>query len=163
MSSVDLQPVHALEVPTRAVSLLVPSACVAEVVSPTALVSVPLSPEWVVGVMGWRLRPVPVISIEHLMGRGSSASGMERADARLEARRRNAGKIVVFYPLPGRKPWEFFGIIAAAEPQSRVVDSNALAESVDVPGNIYIASALRLGDSILSIPDMDALSAAFYP
>ena len=105
MSSVELQPVHALEVPTRVLPLLVPSACVAEVVSQTVLAPVPLSAEWVVGVMGWRMRPLPVISIEILMGRGASAAGIDHADTRLETRRRNTGKVVVFYPLPGRKHW----------------------------------------------------------
>jgi len=97
------------------------------------------------------------------MGHGVSASDAQRAAAPIGTRRRNAGKVVVFYPLPGRQPWEFFGIIAAAEPQSRVVDSTALASTADVPDSVFIASALRLGDSVLGIPDMDALAAALYP
>ncbi len=159
MNTPNLQPVHALEVPTRVLPLLVPSACIAEVVTQSVLVPIPLSPAWVVGVMGWRSKPVPVISLEGLMGHGATAAGA----AHTGARRRNTNKVVVFYPLPGRKPWEFFGIVAAAEPQSRVIDSSALANTADVPNNPFIASALQLSHAVVGIPDMDALAAALYP
>ncbi len=161
MNSATLQPLHALEVPTRVLSLLVPSACVAEVVSHCALAALPLSPEWVVGVMGWRSKPVPVISLEKLLGRNESVPG-SLPDARAGSRRRSS-KIVVFYPLPGRKPWEFFGIVSCAEPQSLVVDSAVLASAIDTPNSGFIAMTAQLGNSVVAIPDLNALAAVLYP
>ncbi len=161
MKNATSQPLHALEIPTRALSLLVPSACVAEVVSPTVLAALPLSPEWVLGVMGWRSRPVPVISLENMTG-GAEVASESLSAADPGARRRRSGKIVVFYPLPGRKPWEFFGIVACSEPQSRVVDSVALASAVVVPNSGIIAMTVQIGNSSVAIPDMNALAAALY-
>ncbi|MHB8346655.1 MAG: chemotaxis protein CheW [Acidiferrobacterales bacterium] len=162
MTGATSQPLHALEVPIRTLSLLVPSACVAEVVPPSALTALPLGPEWVLGVMGWRSRPVPVISLERVIG-GAEAASEPLPAAETGARRRRSGKIVVFYPLPGRKPWEFFGIVACAEPQSRVLDSAALAGAVVVPNGGIIAMTVQFGNSAMAIPDMNALAAALYP
>ena len=162
MSSPTVQPLHALEIPTQALSLLVPSACVAEVVSHCALAALPLGPQWVLGVMGWRSKPVSVISLETLMGVVAASPG-PLPDSNTGPRRRGNRKIVVFYPLPGRKPWEFFGIVTCAEPQSHVVDSAALASAVSTQNGGIIAMTVQLGSSVVAIPDMGALAAVLYP
>ncbi|MDA8364841.1 MAG: chemotaxis protein CheW [Gammaproteobacteria bacterium] len=161
MKSVNLGALHALEIPTRTGSLLVPSACIAEVVPNRALAELPLSPQWVLGVMAWRSRPVQVISLEALMG-GAGAATDGVPDPVAGRRQRGTGKVVVFYPLPGRNPWEFFGVAACSEPQSRVVDGAVLTGTADGPDNSIIAMTVRLGQSVLSIPDMSALSVALY-
>ena len=66
-----LQPVHALEIPMRTLSLLVPSACIAEVSSIVPITRVPRSPAWVLGVVGWRSRPVTILSMEALISGGA--------------------------------------------------------------------------------------------
>lgn len=160
-SARSTESLHALEVPTRVVSLLVPSTCVAEVVSRSTYVSVPLSPDWVLGVMSWRSRPVPVISLEPLIDPGSVQSGIQNSDG--TGAQRRGSKIVIFYPLPGRNPWEFFGIVTSAEPQSRVIDSGEGSVVAAVPGNKIIAMTIQVGDAALAIPDLDALAALLYP
>jgi chemosensory pili system protein ChpC len=150
MSQVSLDPVHALEISTATLPLLVPSACVAEVIGVQSLTRIPHSPRWVLGMLGWRGKPVPVVSMDALLRNSVRPAG-------------DRSRLVVFYPLPGRNAWEFFAILAASEPQSRTIDSSILATSVDLPDNSYIATAVKFGKSVAAIPDFDALKEAFYP
>jgi len=142
-------PVHALEVPNHSLPLLVPSACMAEVVPYSPLAVVPQSPAWSLGVIGWRLRPVPVLSYEALAG-GEPATPGPRS------------RVVVLYPLPGREPWEFVGVLSSAEPQSRQIDAEAVPVTVQ---DAYpcIAGGLRLNDRLVGIPDFTALARMLYP
>lgn len=142
-------PVHALEVPTARLPLLLPSACMAEVVSLANLTRVPRAPAWLLGVIGWRLRPVPVISYDILTGGAGAAPGPR-------------ARVVVLYPLPGRESWEFVGLLSASEPQSRVIDSGVTAVTVQASFR-YIAAALRLDDHVVGIPDFEALAQVLYP
>lgn len=149
MSNASKDSVHALEIPNHTMPLLLPSACMAEVVALTRLTRVPHAPPWVLGVLGWRLRPVPVISYDILAtGEGYTPGPRSR--------------VVVLYPLPGREPWEFLGIQASAEPQSRQIDSSAMAVAVE-DSFPCIATALRIDDRLLGIPDFDALARMMYP
>jgi len=141
--------VHALEIPTDTLSLLIPSACMAEVVSLSRMARVPQSPHWLLGVLGWRLRPVPVVSYDVLAG-GEAHSPGPRA------------RVVVLYPLPGREPWEFVGLLAASEPQSRTIDAGVAAVTVQ-DSYPCIASGLRIEDRVVGIPDLSALARTFYP
>lgn len=143
-------PVHALIVPLSRVSLLIPSSLVAEVVNAGRLTSVALSPPWMLGILNWRSRPVPVVSFEVLAG-----GAMPVATSR--------SKIVIFYPLQGRKPWEFFGVLTSAEAQPRTFhDAQALSSTVP-NNNPYFAVALQLEQSLVGIPDLARLKKAFYP
>lgn len=150
MNQANLEPVHSLEIATTTVPLLVPSACVAEVISVSSMRKIPQSPPWVLGVIGWRSKPVPVISIEALMRRRPQPPGRR-------------SRVVVFYPLPGRKSSEFFAVLAASEPQSRVADSSILATSVDLPDGKFIATAVKIGQDVAAIPDFEILKTIFYP
>jgi chemosensory pili system protein ChpC len=143
---------HLLEIPLSRFHLLVPSATVAEVVTMSPLTMIPGMAPWVIGVLGWRGRAVPVISFEALL---MSAAPEPAARA----------KMVVFYPLPGRSDSEFFAMLSVREPQPRVIMDAAdvvpsPAGAVESP---YVASTVKLGDSTLLIPDFEALRAAFYP
>lgn len=145
--------IHALELPLTTVSLLIPSASTAEVVNLSGLTAVPFGAPWLLGVMGWRTLAVPVISFELLMG------------ARPRQAPSATSKAVIFFPLPGRKEWEFFGILAAAEPRPQtVIASLAIpVEAGELPDSPYVASGLRVEGKALVIPDMEALRKAFYP
>ena len=131
-------------------SLLVPSACIAEVSSVVPITPLPRSPIWVLGVIGWRSRPVTIISMEALVSGGAPPTI-------------KAAKMVIFYPLPGRPATDFFGLLTSAEPQSHTVDSTMAADSADLPGNPFLAAAIRLERGVAGIPDFEALGRAFYP
>ncbi|MBI3900376.1 MAG: chemotaxis protein CheW [Gammaproteobacteria bacterium] len=144
--------IHSLEIPLKGISLLLPSAAVAEVTNPAALSPVPGGPPWLLGVFGWRLQTVPIVSLEVLMGQ-TVASHVEGA------------KIVVFYPLRGAKDMEFFGLLSAGEPRPQSITAESI-ESLDNDALLdspFIASGLKLKERTLLIPDFDALRKAFYP
>jgi chemotaxis signal transduction protein len=149
MSTITRDPVHALEVPTDNLPLLLPSACMAEVVALSRLARVPHAPPWLLGVLGWRLRPVPVVSYDMLVGGEGHAPGPR-------------ARVVVLYPLPGRKAWEFVGILSASEPQSRIIDSG-VAPVATQDSYRYIAAALKFDERTVGIPDFAALAKVLYP
>lgn len=143
--------IHSLEIPLAETSLLVPSAAIAEVVTASALAPVPASPHWLLGVLGWRLQAVPVVSFDALLGGAVTAPTA-------------TSKIVVFYPLPGRKPFEFFGVLTQSEPRPQSIDaaSAIAAEPGELPETPYLAAGLKGDGHLLAIPDFDALKALFY-
>jgi len=142
---------HALEVPLEGMTLLVPSASVAEVVNPSNLTAVPFSEPWLLGVVGWRTLAVPVVSFEALLGAPAPASHA-------------GGKILIFYPMSGRKDWEFYGVLATAEPRPQALDGSQPAVSEgELPDSSYIASGLKIANQSMLIPDLQALQKAFYP
>lgn len=142
---------HSLEVPLDGITLIVPSAVVAEVINPLTLAPVPFSQPWLKGVIGWRTLAVPVISFEALVGMPEPASPA-------------AGKIVIFYPLSGRSDWEFFGMFATAEPRPQALThSEPVATDSELPNLPYIAAGLKVGGKLMLIPDMDEMKKVFYP
>ena len=142
---------HSLEVPLDGMTLIVPSAAVAEVINPLTLAPIPFSQTWLKGVIGWRTLAVPVISFEAL-------AGVPELTAHA------AGKIVIFYPLNGRRDWEFYGMFAAAEPRPQALShSEPVATDAELPDLPYIAAGLRVGGKMMLIPDMEAMKKTFYP
>jgi len=142
---------HALEVPLEGMTLLVPSASVAEVVNPSNLTAVPFSAPWLLGVVGWRTLAVPVVSFEALLGAPVPAS-------------RAGGKILIFYPMSGRKEWEFYGMLAIAEPRPQALDGSQLTvPEAELRDSSYVASGLKIGSQSMFIPDLEAMKKAFYP
>jgi chemotaxis signal transduction protein len=143
--------IHALEIPTRGASLLFPSAGIAEVVNVAELTPVPFGPPWLLGVTGWRSLAVPVVSFEALLG---AAAG----------RPAPASKVVIFYPLGGRREWEFFGVLSSSEPHPQTIDSAAVTVNAsELPDSPLIAAGIKLGNRLQVIPDMAALKQVFYP
>jgi len=140
--------IHGLLLPVSDRFLLVPSALVAEVGLVHDLVPVPLSPPWVLGVMNWRSRPVPVCDLARFWGPPITPSSRSRA--------------VVFYPLSGRKPTEFFALITSAEPQPRTIETSAVLLTDEDAVHPYLAVSLDIDSKRAGIPDLEALKGLFY-
>ena len=147
------QAVQALVLPLQQLALLVPTALIAEVANLDELSPVPRSPRWMLGLLNWRARPVPVVSFDALLGHQPQPSGRR-------------AKLVIFYPLAGRQAWEYFAVIAAADPQPRAFsdqDTATLKGAIAMNASPYIAMTLNLGGQIVAIPDFEALRELFYP
>ncbi len=143
--------IHALSIPTRVGSLLVPSATIAEVVNIATLTPVPLGPEWLVGAIGWRTLAVPVVSMEALFGKPAVPPGP-------------TSKAVVFYPLNGRPHWEYFAILSSAEPRPQPVDASAVSLAAsELPQSSFVAAGLKINEQSMWIPDFERFKKAFYP
>jgi chemosensory pili system protein ChpC len=152
MSTRAQEPIHLLEIPVARLPLLVPSATVAEVINISPFSPLPFSPPWVLGVLGWRTHAIAVISFEALLAGPAPQPGPR-------------SRIIVFYPLPGTREGDFFGILSVREPQTYVVaDGSQLGQSpvgaVEAP---FVAATVRLGEKTLLIPDLDGLRRTFYP
>lgn len=142
---------HSLEVPLEGMTLLVPSAAVAEVINMQNMAPVPFSQPWLKGAIGWRTLAVPVVSFETLLGASARAASA-------------SGKLVIFYPLAGRQDWEFFAMFATGEPRPQLLDgSQPVADGPELPGSTYIAAGLKVDGKVMLIPDLEALKKAFYP
>ncbi len=143
---------HSLELPLDGVTLLVPSAAVAEVINPQATMApVPFSQPWLKGVIGWRTLAVPVISFETLVGAPTPVNTA-------------TGKIVIFYPLSGRSDWEFYAMFATAEPRPQLLTrSEPVVTEAEMPDLPYIAAGLKVDGRLMLIPDVEALKKVFYP
>ena len=147
------QDVQALVLPLQQLALLVPTALIAEVANVDELERVPRSPRWMLGLLNWRARPVPVISFDALLGHTPQPPGRR-------------AKVVIFYPLAGRAAWEYFAIMAAGDPQPRAFgeqDAASLKNAIGVNGSPYVSLTLNLSGQLVAIPDFDALRQAFYP
>ncbi len=140
--------IHGLLLPVGDRFLLVPSALVAEISVLTTLTHLPLAPNWVLGVMSWRSRPVPVCDLARFWGAPVTPGEKSR--------------VVVFYPLPGRQPSEFFALITSAEPQPRTIDTPAVLLTDDDAVHPYLAVSLDLDSKRVGIPDLEALKGLFY-
>ena len=143
--------IHALSIPTGVGTLLVPSATIAEVVNVDDIAPIPLSPPFVIGIVGWRTLGVPVVSFEALLGRPAGKPSV-------------GSKAVVFYPLAGRTATEFFAVLSSAEPRPQTVDAGAVGlEASELPSSPYVAGGVRVNSHALWIPDFDSWKTAFYP
>lgn len=152
MGATPQRPIHLLEIPLARFPLLVPSATVAEVINPAAMAPLPLTPPWVLGVLGWRGQGLAVVSFEALLAGQVPPAGQR-------------SKIIVFYPPPGATTYGFVGIVSLREPQPHVVREaselvGSAAGAVDSP---YVAATVRIKDRTLLIPNLDALARTFYP
>jgi chemosensory pili system protein ChpC len=143
---------HSLEIPLTAISLLLPSGCIAEVISYSRPAPVASSAPWVTGTIAWRTLEVPVISFETLMGFPDPGD-------------REGSKIVVLYPLKGRREFEFVGLVSVTEPKPRAVEEAGYpaADAADLPDTPYLAAGFNANGRLLAIPDLDALKHALYP
>ncbi len=91
-----------------------------------------------------------LISVERLLG------GSRRAAA-------GRSKLVVFYPPPGCRPWQFFALLSSGDPQPHLLDTVEAVPAGELAGNSCIAAAVHLGTRALAIPDLEALGQLLYP
>lgn len=142
--------VHSLIVPTEVATLVVPSATVAEIIPhPPDLKPLPAVEPWVRGYFRWRNRPVTLVSFERLAA-DREPSGFQR--------------VCVFYPLPGRAPYDYFALGMTGDPRGmEITDSAAVGSLPPQISQTLAAGVLDVDGRILVIPDFIALREAFYP
>jgi len=95
---------YSLLVPLSGERLIVPRACVAEVVRFTAAERREGSQDWMVGTIGWNGRELPVSAFEGMIGKEVPATT-------------GRTRVVVFYSTTGKLKSGFFGVITQGFPQ----------------------------------------------
>ena len=100
----EAEELYSLLVPLSEDRLIVPRACVAEVVRYSKPDQEPGSRDWMLGVVNWNGRDLPVVSFEGTIGKDIPAvTGRTR--------------IVVFYASTGQVKSGFFGVLTQGFPQ----------------------------------------------
>ena len=137
--------VRSLWVPLREMNLLLPNKAVAEIGSYRVPRGVPGMPEWLLGMVTWREREIPVISLESICG---LAAPTNPVFSRL---------MIVNSVRPGSRV-EYFGIVTAGLPGLIQFGSDT-ADRVEVYDGEGLHSVVRVGNELAGIPDLDCLQA----
>jgi chemosensory pili system protein ChpC len=100
----DSHELYSLLIPLAQERLIVPRACVAEVVTWQQPEAVEGTPQWYLGTIPWSGRPVPVVSFEGLCGQHAPAPGTRT-------------RIVVLVGLSNQLSSGYFGVVTQGFPQ----------------------------------------------
>lgn len=139
---------YSLLVPLSEDRLIVPRACVAEVVRFSAPESVEGAHQWMLGSVNWNGRPLPVVSFEGALGKEvPAATGRTR--------------IVVFYGSTGALKNGYFGVLTQGFPQLVRVNKDVLKlEAKDGwPDDAPVLCRVRMINEFPLIPDLERLEA----
>ena len=144
--SVEVEELYSLLVPMSEDRLIVPRACVAEVVrfsEPEQTVS---AASWMLGTVGWNGRALPVVSYEGMLGNDiPEITGRTR--------------IVVFYASCGQLKAGYFGLLTQGFPQLVRVNKDVLKlEAKDGwPEDAPVLCRIRMINEYPLIPDLERL------
>ena len=137
---------YSLLVPLSEDRLIVPRACVVEVVRFSKPVSEPGSHSWMLGTVSWNGRELPIASFEGALGKAvPAATGRTR--------------IVVFYALTGQLKSGYFGILTQGFPQLVRVNRDVLQlnASSGWPESAPVLCRVKMINEFPLIPDLERL------
>ena len=144
--SAAAEELYSLLVPLAEDRLIVPRACVAEVVRFSQPEQEAGSEAWMLGNVNWNGRPLPVVSFEGALGNEVPvATGRTR--------------IVVFYASTGRLKTGYFGVLTQGFPQLVRVNREVLKlESTEGwPEDSPVLCRVRMINEYPLIPDLEKL------
>jgi chemosensory pili system protein ChpC len=138
--------VYSLLIPLADSRLLVPRACVAEVIGYQIPAPMEGAPPWYLGVVNWNARTVPLASFE-----GASGLMIPPASGR--------SRIVVFHALAGKAESGFIGIVSQGFPQLVRVSNDVVRpdNSRSFPDRMPVLCQVRMLNETPLIPDLERL------
>ena len=142
----ESEELYSLLVPLAEDRLIVPRACVAEVVRFGKADAARGGEAWLVGSVNWNGRALPVVSFEGMMGKDIPApTGRTR--------------IVVFYSTSGRLKSGYFGVLTQGFPQLVRVNRQVLRlDSADGwPDDAPVLCKVRMINEYPLIPDLEKI------
>lgn len=141
----QFETVHSLLLPINKELLLLPNAAVAEVVTYSEPEVVNDAPEWLLGVMNWRERRIPLISFEVI---SDGESGQIHKNCR----------IAILNTLNGDKRVPYIGVLMQGLPSLQVVRPSSI-QYTDKPSEPRqsIKAYVNLNGVAALIPDIDDL------
>ncbi len=142
------QELYSLLIPLSEDRLIVPRACVAEVVRFTAPKQEAGAHDWMVGSINWNGRPLPVVSFEGALGKDvPPATGRTR--------------VVVFYASTGQLKTGYFGVLTQGFPQLVRVNKDVLQlhTSDGWPKDAPVLCRVKMINEFPLIPDLERLEA----
>lgn len=147
MSS-EAEELYSLLVPLAEDRLIVPRACVAEVVRFSTPEKEAGAHDWMLGNVNWNGRPLPVVSFEGALGKDVPAiTGRTR--------------IVVFYSGSGELKTGYFGVLTQGFPQLVRVNKDVLQlhTTEGWPQDAPVLCRVKMINEFPLIPDLDKLEA----
>jgi chemosensory pili system protein ChpC len=146
--SAEAEELYSLLVPLWEDRLIVPRACVAEVVRFSAPEQQEGAHNWMMGSITWNGRPLPVVSFEGTLGKSVPvATGRTR--------------VVVFYASTGQLKTGYFGVLTQGFPQLVRVNRDVMKlEAKDGwPEEAPVLCRVRMINEFPMIPDLEKLEA----
>ena len=147
MSS-DTEELYSLLIPLTEDRLIVPRACVAEVVRFSSPEKEAGAHDWMLGSVTWNGRPLPVISFEGALGKDVPAiTGRTR--------------IVVFYASTGQLKTGYFGVLTQGFPQLVRVNKDVLQlhTTEGWPQDAPVLCRVKMINEFPLIPNLEKLEA----
>ena len=141
-----VEEVYSLLVPLADDRLIVPRACVAEVVRYIKPEGVGGAHDWYLGTVNWSGRELPIVSFEGLQGEDIPAtSGRTR--------------IVVFYATSGKLRGAYFGVLTQGFPQLVRVNREVLRldKSADIGSDVPAYCRVKMINEYPLIPDLERI------
>jgi chemosensory pili system protein ChpC len=146
VNEVPTNELYSLLIPLAQERLIVPRACVAEVVTWQAPEKMEGAPPWYLGTIHWSGRPVPVISFEAVCGQTFPPPG-------------NRTRIVIFVALTSQLTGGYFGVLTQGFPQ--LVRANPDVVKADpsrnFPDHSPVLCQVRMLNESPLIPDFQRL------
>ena len=137
---------YSLLVPLNQERLILPRACVAEVVRFAPLQIEVAAPPWLRGQISWNGRRVPVISFEELAGLPSAEPG-------------GRTRVAILNAIGGRLSSGFFGVLTEGFPQLVRVNREVLQPAARQawPENGPVICQIRMINEYPLIPDLEVI------
>ena len=146
MAAADIDELYGLLVPLQAERLIVPRACVAEVIAWAPPEAMPGAPSWYAGTVAWNGRSIPVISFEGTLGQAIPEAG-------------GRTRIVVFHCLGARLPAGAFGVLTQGFPQLVRLNPDVVKPDPvrSFPERSPALCSLRMVNEAALVPDLEYL------
>ena len=144
--SPEAEELYSLLVPLSDDRLILPRACVAEVVRYTQPDQQPGSQDWMLGTINWNGRELPVVAFEGTIGKEIPApTGRTR--------------VVVFYSSTGKIKTGYFGVLTQGFPQLVRVNREVLdLDSTEGwPEDAPVLCRVKMINEYPLVPDLEAL------
>ncbi len=125
--------------------LLLPNACIAEILSVADPEPIEGAPAWVLGRIRWRGWQVPLVAY-------STLAGLGQHDPALRGQR-----VLVLKALAGNPRMPYFAVLTQGFPRLVTVSASSLDERAGVELGDAVAAAVRYQDEDALIPDLDQL------
>ena len=139
---------YSLLVPLAGERLIIPRACVAEVVRYAPPAPQATDTPWILGSIGWNGRDLPVVSFEGAIGKDVPPST-------------GRTRVVVFHGITGNLRSGFFGLLTQGFPQLVRVNKEVLKfdGTGEWPEGAPVLCRVKMINEYPLIPDLEALEA----
>jgi len=140
--------IYSLLIPLADSRLLVPRACVAEVIGFHTPAPMEGAPPWYLGLVNWNARSLPLISFECACGQAIPPTG-------------GRSRVVVFHAIGGRLDAGYFGIVSQGFPQLVRVSNDVVRpdHSRSFPDRSPVLCQIRMLNETPLVPDLERLEA----